>query len=145
MAIHFEHSLQVSADPGKTFAMLDDVKRTPEWLSRCTSIDKLGDGPNAVGTKLKYSFKQGRRDGVMKGEITARTPGEQITFHYVDKMFDVTIAFRLAKADAGTQLTQAIDIAPRSVIGKLLSPLIRRVLPKQTVADLEKLRELLKN
>ena len=145
MAIHFEHSLRVPADPGKTFAMLDDVKRTPEWLSRCTSIEKVSAGPNAVGTKLKYSFKQGRRDGVMDGEIAARTPGEHIAFHYLDKMFDVTIDFRLSKADTGTQLTQAIDIAPRSLVGRLLSPLIRRVLPKQTVADLEKLRELLKN
>jgi carbon monoxide dehydrogenase subunit G len=145
MAIHFEHSLQVSADPAKTFAMLDDVKRTPEWLSRCTGIEKLDPGPNAVGTKLKYSYKQGRRGGAMTGEIAARTPGEQIKFHYLDKMFDVTIDFRLAKADAGTQLTQAIDIAPRSFMGKLLSPLIKRMLPKQTVTDLEKLRELLKN
>ena len=142
MAVHFESSVDIAKPQAAVFAVLDDVSRTPEWLSRCTKIEKLDPGPNGVGTRLRYDYLQGKRPGTMEGSIAAHGPPDHIAFRYSDKMFDVTINFKLATADAGTKLTQTIDIVPRSIMGRLIQPLIRRVLPNQTVADLEKLRAL---
>ena len=142
MAVHFETSIEIAKPQVAVFAVLDDVSRTPEWLSRCTKIEKLDPGPNAVGTRLRYDFLQGKRPGTMEGSIAAHGPPDHIAFRYNDKMFDVTIDFKLVGADVGTKLTQQIDIVPRSLMGRVLQPLIRRVLPKQTVTDLEKLRAL---
>ena len=142
MAVHFKHTIDVAKPQAAVFAVLDDVSRTPEWLSRCTKIEKLDPGPNAVGTRLRYDYLQGKRPGTMEGSIAAYGAPDHIAFRYNDKMFDVTIDFLLATAEAGTKLTQTIDIVPRSLMGRLIQPLIRRVLPKQTVADLEKLRAL---
>ncbi len=142
MTVHYETAIDMAPEPAKVFALLDDVARTPEWLSRCTRIDKLDPGPNAAGTRLRYDYLQGKRPGTMTGEITVHAPHDHIAFHYTDKLFDVTIDFKLAALSPGTRLTQTIDIQPRSLVGKLLQPLIRRVLPKQTDADLDKLRAL---
>lgn len=140
MAVHFEYTIDIAKPQAAVFAVLDDVSRTPEWLSRCTKIEKLDPGPNAVGVHLRYDYLQGKRPASMEGSIAAYGPPDHIAFRYNDKMFDVTIDFKLAGAEAGTKLTQQIDIVPRSIMGRLLQPLIRRVLPKQTIADLEKLR-----
>jgi carbon monoxide dehydrogenase subunit G len=140
--VHFEATIEIAKPQGAVFAVLDDVSRTPQWLSRCTKIEKIDPGPNAVGTRLRYDYLQGRRPGTMEGSVAAYGPPDHIAFRYNDKLFDVTIDFKLAGSDAGTKLTQQIDIVPRSIMGRLLQPLIRRVLPKQTVADLEKLRAL---
>lgn len=142
MAVHFESTIEIAKSQAAVFAVLDDVARTPEWLSRCTKIEKLDPGPNAVGTRLRYDFLQGKRPGTMEGSIAAHGPPDHIAFRYSDKMFDVTIDFKLAAEGTGTKLTQLIDIVPRSIVGRLLQPLIRRVLPNQTVTDLEKLRAL---
>lgn len=142
MAVHFEYSIEISKPQATVFAVLDDVSRTPEWLSRCTKVEKLDPGPNAVGTKLRYDYMQGRKPGTMLGSIAAHGAPDHIAFRYNDKMFDVTIDFMLATVTAGTKLTQKIDIVPTSLVGRLLQPLIRRVLPKQTIKDLEKLRAL---
>lgn len=142
MAVHFEYSIEISKPQATVFAVLDDVCRTPEWLSRCTKVEKLDPGPNAVGTKLRYDYMQGRKPGTMLGSIAAHGAPDHIAFRYNDKMFDVTIDFMLATVTAGTKLTQKIDIVPTSLVGRLLQPLIRRVLPKQTIKDLEKLRAL---
>lgn len=142
MPVHFEYSIEISKPQATVFAVLDDVSRTPEWLSRCTMIEKLDPGPNAVGTKLRYDYMQGRKPGTMLGSIAAHAAPDHIAFRYNDKMFDVTIDFMLAAVTAGTKLTQKIDIVPTSLVGRLLQPLIRRVLPKQTIKDLEKLRAL---
>ena len=50
-------TLQVAAAPEAVYAIIYDTDRTPEWLSRCTGIDNLGAGPNAVGTPLRYHYK----------------------------------------------------------------------------------------
>jgi carbon monoxide dehydrogenase subunit G len=145
MAIHFEHTLDVPTEPARAFALLDDVSQTPKWLKRCTGIEKVSDGPLAVGSKLRYSYKDRGREGVMDGEITVRNPDEQLTYRYADKMMDVRVDFRIANADGGTRLTHAIDITPKTFIAKLFSPLIRRGLPKQTITAMETLRDLLKS
>ncbi|MEP6865801.1 MAG: SRPBCC family protein [Deltaproteobacteria bacterium] len=142
MPVHFEYAVEILKPQATVFAVLDDVSRTPEWLSRCTKIEKLDPGPNAVGTKLRYDYLQGRKTGTMTGSIAAHAAPDHIAFRYNDKMFDVTIDFKLVAVAAGTKLTQHIDIVPTSLVGRLLQPLIRRVLPKQTVTDLEKLRAL---
>jgi carbon monoxide dehydrogenase subunit G len=143
MAIHFEHGIDVAASPQRTFATLDDLQKTPQWLARCTGIESLTPGPNAVGNKLRYSYKEGGRAGVMDGEITARTPDQRLTFKYWDKMMDVTVDFRVAPGEKGTRLVHAIDIAPRTLLARLFSPLIRRQLPSQTITAMETLRGIL--
>lgn len=145
MSIHFDHGIDVQRTPEDAFALLDDVSQTPKWLARCTGIEKLSPGPNAVGTKLRYSYKEGGRVGVMDGEITTRSPNERLTFRYTDKMMDVTVDFRIAKTDGGARLVHAIDITPRTFMAKLFSPLIRRQLPKQTITAMETLKALLES
>src|SRR6476660_8909317 len=39
----FAHTETVAVAPEQVFAIIDDFDRTPEWLTRCTGIDKLTD------------------------------------------------------------------------------------------------------
>lgn len=110
---HFTHTLSVTAQPSTIFAIMDDFSKTPQWLSRCTGIDKLDDGPNDVGTALKYHYDDGRRSGTMDGRIVAREPDRHFAMKFSDRMMDVTVDFVAASDGVGTTLTHAIDINPR--------------------------------
>ena len=143
MAIQFEHEIDISQTPDQVFAVLDDVSQTPKWLARCTGIEKLSPGENAVGTKLRYSYKEAGRTGNMDGEITTRTPKERLTFHYYDKMMDVIVDFRISPAEQGTHMVHAITITPKTFFAKLFSGMIRKQLPRQTITAMESLRNLL--
>jgi uncharacterized protein YndB with AHSA1/START domain len=142
MAIHFEHTLHVARPPASVFALLDDLSQTPRWLSRCTGIEKLDTGDNRVGMRLRYAYKEAGRAGTMEGEITARKPDERLTYQYRDRMMEVVVDFKMAAGADGTQLTHAIDITPRTFLAKLMAPLIRRQLPKQTVTAMTTLKGL---
>lgn len=137
----FAHTLSVSASPSAIFAIVDDVSRTPEWLSRCTGIDKLDAGPNYVGTPLTYHYKDGRRTGSMDGQIIAREPDRHIAMKFTDKLMDVTVDFVAASDGVGTTLTHSIDIATKG-IGKIFTPMIKRDLPKQTMDAMTRLKAL---
>lgn len=137
----FAHTLSVSAPPSTVFAIVDDFSKTPQWLSRCTGIDKLDGGTNDVGTRLTYHYDDGRRTGSMDGQIIAREPDRHFAMKFTDRMMDVTVDFVAASDGVGTTLTHSIDIATKG-IGKLFTPLIKRDLPKQTMDAMVKLKAL---
>jgi hypothetical protein len=137
----FAHTLSVSAPPSAIFSIVDDVSRTPTWLSRCTAIEKLDPGPNDVGTRLRYHYADGRRTGVMDGQIIAREPDRHFAMKFSDRMMDVTVDFVAAADGVGTTLTHTIDIATKG-FGRVFSPLIKRQLPKQTLDAMTALKRL---
>lgn len=143
MPVHFEYAIEIPHPPARVFALLDDVVRTPEWFSRCTSVEKLEPGANDLGTRLRYTVRQREpMTGTMEGSIAAYSRDEHIAFRLSDKMFDVTIDFKLAPIDSGTRLAHQIDVVSNTLVGRLVQPLIRRVLPRQVAIDLAKLRDL---
>lgn len=141
---HFQHTIDVAAPVTAVFGILDDIARTPEWLDRCISIETLSDGPNAVGTQLKYQYQDAGRTGDMDGEIVAYEPGRHLAMRFVDKMTDVTVDF-VAEPAAGnadrTSLTHTIDLKTKG-FSKLFTPLIAISMPKRTRSSMEKLRSL---
>ena len=143
MPINYEYSVEVNSSPAQAFAVLDDLARTPAWLSVCVSLEKLIPGPNKVGDKLKYTFKQGNRPEVMDGEIIARIPSERLTYRFDDKKFQVVIDFNISPTSAGAKMTHEITITPKSLVAKLMTPLIRLGVPKQTKDAMHALKTIL--
>lgn len=127
------------------FAVLDAVERTPEWLARCTRVERIELDANGLGTKLRYSIQQRPPASVaMDGSIVAYARDEHFAVRLADRglRFEVTVDFKLATVPGGTRLTVRIDIVMQSLAGKLIQPILRRVLPKQLAIDLAKLRDL---
>lgn len=139
---HHSRTETLKAAPATVFAVLDDVTRAPEWLGRCTKLENLSGGPTAVGTKLRYHYRDGRRTGVMEGSVVAREADRKLTNRFTDKMMDVTVDFDLAPGDGGgTSLTHTITIDTKG-IGRLFTPLINRRLPGQTEGAMTQLKKL---
>jgi len=144
MAVRYEHSVTVRTSPEAAFALIDDLPATATWLPPCVSLEKVGPGPNAPGDSLRYVFREGGRRKEMAGEIVERIAGERLHCRYHDDAFDVTVDMRVAPAPEGTLVTQMIEIAPKTLLGRLLQPLIRLGLRKQTrdaAANLSRLLE----
>src|SRR4051794_40765228 len=144
MPIRYEHTETVAATPQRAFATIDDLPLTARWLPPCVSLEKVGTGPNAAGDKLRYVYKQGGRQAEMAGEILERTAGQRLHCKYGDPTFDVSVDLHVAPAPNGSLTTHIIEIAPKTWAGRLMSPLIRLGVRKQTrdaAANLKKLLE----
>lgn len=143
MPVRYEHAETVRTTPERAFALIDDLPRTAEWLPPCVSLEKLGPGPSAAGDALRYVFKQGGRQSEMAGVIVARTPGERLVCRYTDKAFEVLVDLAVSAAPGGAVTTHVIEITPKTFFGRLLSPLIRLGLGKQTRDAARNLKKLL--
>ena len=98
---------------------------------------------SAVGTRLKYHYKDGSRTGVMDGSVVAREQDRKLTNRFTDKMMDVTVDFDVAPGATPDQttLTHTITIDTKG-LGKVFTPMIRRQLPAQTTGAMAELKRL---
>ena len=145
MPIQFQHEEIIRTTPERAFAAIDNLSLTADWLPPCVSLTKDGDGPNAVGDKLRYVYKQGGRQAEMTGKILARVPGERLHCVYNDSMFDVSVDLRVSAKAGETLTTHLVEITPKTFAGKLMSPLIRLGLKKQTRDAAKNLKKLLES
>jgi hypothetical protein len=144
MPIRYEHVETMATTPALAFALIDNLPLTSKWLPPCVSLKKVGDGPNAIGDKLRYVFVQGGRQNEMEGEIVDRVPNERLQCVYKDSSFEVMVDLRMESADGGALTTHVIEITPLTFLGRMMSPLIRLGLGKQTrdaAANMKKLLE----
>lgn len=145
MPIRFEHVETVAASPERAFALIDDLPATAQWLPPCVSLSKIGAGPNAPGDKLRYVYRQGGREAEMEGSILERIPGERLHCRYADGAFEVSVDLRVAAAPGGATTTHIIEIAPKTFVGRLMSPLIGMGLAKQTRDAATNLKKILES
>ncbi len=143
MSIRYLHKETVAASPAQVFAVIDNLPMTSKWLPPCVSLSKIGDGPNSPGDKLKYVFKQGGRESEMDGEILARVPNERLYCKYSDTSFEVSVDLLVASTPTGALTTHIIEITPKTFAGKLMTPLIKLGLGKQTRDAATNLKKLL--
>ena len=146
MAIVFEHGIDLPQSPHQVFVFLDDFKKVPLWLKRCEGVAKEGHGPNKVGDKLRYAYREGNHHGVMDGNIVAYEADRHLSYKYYDAMFSVAVEFRIEprpSGDDGTRLIHRIEIKPHSLMAKIMGVMVRGRVPKQTRVAMENIRTLL--
>ncbi len=144
MAIRVDHAEPVRVSAEKAFALIDDLPRTREWLPPCVSLTKQSPGPNAAGDALRYVYRNGRSQAEMPGTIVAYEPGRRLCARYGDKMFDVVVDLRVEPGDASSCVTRhIIEITPKTLFGRLLTPLVRMGVRKQTRDAATNLRKIL--
>ena len=81
----------------------------------------------------------------MTGEIVARDPGRRLHCRYSDRMFDVSVDLGVEAEEGETITTHTIAITPKTLLGRLMSPLIRMGLKRQTLEAASNLRRLLES
>ena len=143
--IRNEVSLRIDKPVEEVFAFVDDESRAQDWLSRCVALKQVTEGTKGVGTQLHYTYQDPGRTGEMDGRVTAYEKDRRLAMHYTDPMFDVDVDFWFAPEGDGTTVRHATSITPKSLMAKLMSPIIRGATGKQIVQDTQALKRILES
>ena len=79
----------------------------------------------------------------MDGVISTYEPDRQLSYRCYDKMMQAFIDFHLEPRGEGTHLTHRVELVPNSLLCKLLLPLFKAKLPKQTAEAMADLKAIL--
>jgi uncharacterized protein YndB with AHSA1/START domain len=143
--IECENTIDIARAPAEVFAFIDDAARMPSWITSCIALEQTSPPPRRLGSTLHYTFKQGARPGTMDGSVTEYQPPRRLAMRFGDAGFTVTVAFRVEPAGGGARVTQSLQIEPRTLFGRLMTPLIRAGTRRQLAGDNARLKSLLTN
>ena len=147
MSIRFDAQLQVTRSIEEVFAFIDDFSNTPKWNSRCVSVAQTSSEPRAVGSTLRYQYREPGRQGEMQGQVTAYAKPTALSMRFTDANLDAQVIFSLSasapRTTPGTTITHAIEITPKSLLMKLMTPLMRLAARKQVQQEILALKSLL--
>ena len=140
---HFESSVDIAKPQATVFAFVDDASKAPQWLGMCASLEVVSPGPKAVGTKLRYSYRQGRNIRSMDGSVTGCDRPRRLEMTFSDGCFETVVSYELESIAGGTRFRQGLGISALSFFGKLTMPIVRIAVPRQAAKDSARLKAVL--
>jgi uncharacterized protein YndB with AHSA1/START domain len=126
--VHFDVETEIDASPERVWAVLVDVERWPEWMASYTSVERLGEGPLAVGSEARV-----RQPGLSAATytVTELVPGVEFTWSSTAPGVRTTGRHViLPRPDDRAALALSIEQSGilAGPVGLLLGPKIRRFL-----------------
>jgi uncharacterized protein YndB with AHSA1/START domain len=113
LTIAVELETAIARSPADVFAELVAVERFPDWLiaSGIVGVERLDDGPPAVGSRIRIRQQVAGRSTVLDGSITELEPSRALGLRGRDPDgVTIEIDAALAPAEAGTRLRWSLRI-----------------------------------
>ena len=135
MSVDITASVHVDREPAAVAAYMTDPANDPEWIGGLREAELLGEGPVAVGSRVRRVAYFLRRRVEYVNEIVA-LDDTQLDMRSVRAPFPMHSTYRFEPAaGGGTTVSNHV----RGGGPRLFSPLVRRNVQR----DLERLRDVL--
>lgn len=118
------HSVTIAAPPARVWAVVVDVERWPERIPTVDAVERLDDGPLAVGSRTRV-----RQPRLSPATWTVTGLVDGSSFTWVSRSPGVTVtAEHVVEPDrAGSRLTLAVTLTgPASGVGWLMTRSLTR-------------------
>ena len=132
-------SIEISQSTEEVSGFIDDFSPIPTWLESSAGLQQVSPESRGAGTRLRYTYRQGRRTGHMDGAIVSFEPNRRLEMRFEDYLFQVEVSLRLTGGHVSTQIEHSIIIKPKATFGKLLAPIIGFGNRKQVAQNLVRL------
>ncbi|NUU17782.1 polyketide cyclase [Cellulomonas humilata] len=128
-----EHTAIIAATPERVWAVVVDVERWPERIPTVDSVERLDDGPLAVGSRTR--LQQPRLPEAV-WTVTEMVDGSSYTWESRSPGVTVTASHVVAPHPDGSRLTLALTVSgPMSGAGWLMTrSLTRRYVETEAAA-----------
>src|SRR4029077_6094797 len=104
----FQHAIAISAPPERVWRILVDVERWPARTPTVDRVERLDDGPLAVGARTRLAQPK-LPEGVWT--VTELTSGTGFTWTSPPPGVRVTASHLVEPSPDGSRLTLTVDVA----------------------------------
>lgn len=135
MAVEHEEIVRIKAPPDRVWAVYTDVERWPEWTPVMQKIERLEDGPLALGSTARIEA-QGGPPSVWT--VTEFTVGRSFTWEAAARGVTL-VAHHVIEAD-GDASSVRLGVRMSGLMATLLSPFLRSVAKRNVKTEAEGLK-----
>ena len=137
-----ETAIRVDRSPERVASLLLDPETAPLWNSGLERFEVLTKTPGLVGSKARLHYVEGGRSYVMEDELLEVEPARRFVSRVTGDAIEAEVETLLVPTDGGTRVAVRWSGRGKPLVLRLLLPLMRRSIARRTLADLEKLKEL---
>jgi hypothetical protein len=140
-----EESILINREPKEVFDFVSDHENIEVIDSSQSEVEKLTDGPVAVGTQLKGLARVLGRKIPWTAECVTLDPPSTMRMESIEAPLAFAIEYGFEPAEGGTRMTirNESESGLGGVFGKIGDGLATRAYAKQLRANLETLKELM--
>jgi len=141
-------SVDIKRPQADVFAFVADGVNNPQWRRAAVDDRWLDDGPMRLGRRGRAVRKGGGMTFVLVADIVAWDPPRYVGYRITEgRLVGLDESYLFETLDEGTRLTITVDGPPypNNVVGRLLNPLVERVMIWQGRADFATLKKLLES
>jgi carbon monoxide dehydrogenase subunit G len=134
-----QHSVTISAPPERVWEVLVDVERWPERIPTVDSVERLDEGPLAVGCRTR--LRQPRLPEAV-WTVTAMAEGASFTWESTSPGVRVTAGHEVEPHPDGSRLTLAVEVSgPLAPVGWLMTRSLSRQYVETEAASIKRAAE----
>jgi carbon monoxide dehydrogenase subunit G len=104
----FEHAIAISAPPARVWGILVDVESWPARIPTVDRVERLDDGPLAVGSRTRLAQPRLPEE---VWTVTELTSGSAFTWTSTSAGVRVTASHVVELSPEGSRLTLAVNVA----------------------------------
>lgn len=140
MAQRYAHTRQIQAPVELVFSSISDVRRFQEINDSVLEIEFLTERQSGVGTRFKETREMNGRRSSTVLEVTELVDNERVRFvsDQGGTIWDTVMS--VSESDGGTALSMVMDAKPYKPLARIITPLIKGMVTKAVVADLDGLK-----
>ncbi|WP_421733702.1 SRPBCC family protein [Cellulomonas sp.] len=133
------HAVTIAASPERVWAVVVDVERWPERIPTVDSVERLDDGPLAVGSRTRL---QQPRLSPAVWTVTELVDGSSYTWESRSPGVTITASHVVERHTEGSRLTLALTVSgPLSGVGWLMTRSLTRRYVETEAASISRAAE----
>ncbi len=144
MGIDVTVDIEVSTDPQTVFVFLADPENDPHWIGGVQASELISVGSVGLGTQVRRTAGFMGRSIEYVTEITAFEPENLIEMKTVSGPFSMIITYEVESREENTRVILRNQGGPSGLMS-LFSPFMARMVRKNTLLDLARLKFILES
>ncbi len=143
--ISIESRVEIERPAAEVFAFVADQTNAPQWQDGLAEVRRVTDGPIGVGAEHAFVRRFAGRRIESRNRFTRFEPGRFVEFEIPQGWLTGTASYRVEPiASGGCLLISRMDFRIRGPL-KLVSPLLARLLARDSRTDETTLKALLES
>ena len=144
MTTYFENVIMIDRPREDVFAFLADLENVPRWNLAIEVTLKTSPSSVGVGTTYRQIRSAPERSEEVL-EVTAFEPPRRLIIEVQVGPFRARTGYTMEAAEAGTRLTNWVELEPPSIISRAVVPLAASQSKAVVASNLERLKGILED